>query len=127
MAIAMTFDDGPNPHATPKLLDLLDQLNLRVTFFVLGERVKANPAILKRIAARHEIGNHTWSHKAFACLSDEKIREELRTTHKAIEEASGVTPRCNARCAFRNVDWSASSASSREPSLLTQNPKIWPE
>jgi hypothetical protein len=59
-------------------------------------------------------------------------RRRVRQTLCAIlnshaSSASGVTPRCSARCAFRNVDWSASSASSREPSLLTQNPKTCPE
>ncbi len=91
--IAMTFDDGPNPLTTPKLLDLLDRLDLKVTFFVLGQQVKANGAIAKRIAAKHEIGNHTWDHKGFCGLNDGQIREELNKTHKMIADTVGVEPK----------------------------------
>src|ERR1700730_1138904 len=59
-SIALTFDDGPNPAATPDLLHLLDRSNINVTFFLIGERVRKFPALAKEIAARgHTVGNHT--------------------------------------------------------------------
>ena len=60
--IALTFDDGPGPN-TGKFLDLLNQYGVKATFFVLGDQVKARPAMAKRIIQEgHEIGNHTMSH-----------------------------------------------------------------
>src|SRR5262245_35426648 len=62
-AIALTFDDGPNPAATPQLLDLLDRHEARATFFLIGRHVRACPSLTAEIAARgHTIGNHTETH-----------------------------------------------------------------
>ena len=59
--VAMTFDDGPSAKLTPKLLDLLKERNIHVTFFVLGENAVTHPEILKRaVAEGHEIANHSW-------------------------------------------------------------------
>lgn len=82
--IALTFDDGPNPATTLKLLDLLEKNGVAATFFILGERAQFAKAVLKRMAEsplKHEICNHSWSHKNFKKLSDEQIRdgEILRT------------------------------------------------
>jgi peptidoglycan/xylan/chitin deacetylase (PgdA/CDA1 family) len=91
--VAMTFDDGPHPKNTPKLLDLLDRLGIKATFFVLGTQVKANRGILKRIAAsQHAIGNHTWDHEVFPCVSDDKIRQVLTDTDKIISDVLGTSP-----------------------------------
>src|SRR5437867_2629105 len=62
-ALSLTFDDGPHPVHTPRLLDRLAEYGIRGTFFVIGERVAAQPAIARRIVEEgHDIGNHTWSH-----------------------------------------------------------------
>ncbi len=62
--IAITFDDGPNPYFTKKILDILDSFNVKATFFVIGKRCLEYPEILKEIKQRgHLIGNHTFSHK----------------------------------------------------------------
>jgi peptidoglycan/xylan/chitin deacetylase (PgdA/CDA1 family) len=91
--VAITFDDGPHESNTPRLLALLDRLRIKATFFVLGKMVKANRAILKRIAMRqHEIGNHTWSHKLFNCISDDEIRKELTDAEAIISEVVGTPP-----------------------------------
>ena len=96
MSIAMTFDDGPSSRTTPRLLDLLEELNLQVTFFVLGKMVKQNPGVLKNIAAakqNHEICNHSWDHPRFyykkTKLTDKEIRSQIEDTQKAIEDAGG--------------------------------------
>ena len=62
--IAFTFDDGPNPHATLKIMDILEKYNIKGTFFVLGKNVEKYPEIIKEIEKRgHTIGNHTYSHR----------------------------------------------------------------
>ena len=93
-ALAMTFDDGPHPKNTPRLLDMLKERNIKATFFLIGKNVKANPEIVQRIVAEgHEIANHTWDHKMLRSMGPEKINEELQSTQDAIVEACGITPK----------------------------------
>ena len=88
--IAMTFDDGPSAALTPKLLDILKERHMHVTFFVLGEMVKPHPEILKRaVAEGHEIGNHSWDHPDLAKKPDDKVREQLNQTKDVITAAIG--------------------------------------
>jgi peptidoglycan/xylan/chitin deacetylase (PgdA/CDA1 family) len=88
--VALTFDDGPNPAITPKLLDLLDRHNVRATFFVIGRSVRAFPTLAKDIADRgHVIGNHTDTHPALAFLSPRRIADELDRCDDAIAAAIG--------------------------------------
>lgn len=92
--IAMTYDDGPHPQNTPRLLDMLRQRNIKATFYVIGRSVNQYPHIARRIVAEgHEIGNHTWSHPNLTKLSDSAVRKELNTTRDAIVAACGVQPR----------------------------------
>jgi len=66
--VAITFDDGPNPYITPKILDLLNKHNTRATFFVVGKFCEKHPDIVKRIVREgHSIGNHSWSHTRGVC------------------------------------------------------------
>jgi len=89
--IALTFDDGPNATWTPKLLDILAAHDVRATFFLLGERAKAEPELVRRIArAGHLIGNHTWAHPNLARSSSELIQEELKRTQQALQQITGV-------------------------------------
>jgi peptidoglycan/xylan/chitin deacetylase (PgdA/CDA1 family) len=91
--IALTFDDGPNPTLTPKLLDLLATRHLKATFFVIGQNAADHPEILKRaIREGHEIGNHSWSHPNLGKMSDEAVRRELQKTEDAIVAAIGKKP-----------------------------------
>jgi peptidoglycan/xylan/chitin deacetylase (PgdA/CDA1 family) len=93
-SMALTFDDGPNPAATPQLLDLLARYEAKVTFFLIGRHVRAFPKIAKEIAARgHSIGNHTESHPSLALLSSVRIAQELDCCDQAIAEATSVTSR----------------------------------
>lgn len=91
--LAMTFDDGPHPVNTPKLLDLLKERNIKATFFLVGERVKMHPEIVRRILAEgHEVANHTWTHPSLVSISDEKIRSEFQRTADAIWDAAQYRP-----------------------------------
>jgi peptidoglycan/xylan/chitin deacetylase (PgdA/CDA1 family) len=98
--MALTFDDGPNPAVTPKLLELLARHNTRATFFLIGRHVSAFPALAKEIAVRgHLIGNHTNTHPALTFLSPQRIGEELDLCDGAIEAATG-RPTCWMRPPF---------------------------
>lgn len=92
--VAMTFDDGPHPRNTPRLLDMLRERNIKATFYVIGRNVDMYPEIVRRIVAEgHEIGNHTYTHRNLTKLSDDSVREELTKTRDAIAKAAGVQPR----------------------------------
>ena len=88
--IAITFDDGPNAVLTPRLLDILKQRNIKATFFVLGELVQEHPEIVQRaIAEGHEVGNHSWDHKALNKLGEGGLQHELADTSAEITKAAG--------------------------------------
>lgn len=92
--LALTFDDGPHPANTPRLLDLLKQRNVKATFYVVGTNAKRYPEIMRRIVAEgHEIGNHTVTHPNLSKMSADGVRNELRVCHDAIVSATGVAPR----------------------------------
>jgi peptidoglycan/xylan/chitin deacetylase (PgdA/CDA1 family) len=91
--IALTFDDGPNPTLTPKLLDLLAAHRMKATFFVVGQNAADHPDILRRaVREGHEIANHSWSHPNLGKMSDEAVRRELQKTDDAIFAAIGKRP-----------------------------------
>jgi peptidoglycan-N-acetylglucosamine deacetylase len=81
--LAMTFDDGPHPSLTPKLLDILKQRNIKCTFFVIGKNAQMYPNIIRRmIAEGHEVANHTWTHCSLTSRSDAQIRTELKQSRQ---------------------------------------------
>jgi peptidoglycan-N-acetylglucosamine deacetylase len=87
--VVLTFDDGPDPRYTPRILDVLAAENIRAVFFVLGERVEApgGLALVRRAAAEgHLIGNHTFSHPNLTTLSLEDVRAQIMRTHELIAE-----------------------------------------
>jgi peptidoglycan-N-acetylglucosamine deacetylase len=89
----MTFDDGPSVGNTARLLDILKQRNIKVTFFMIGPNVVAHPEIARRVLAEgHEIGNHSWTHPQLSKLSDQRVTEEISKTQEAIKNATGFTP-----------------------------------
>lgn len=86
----LTYDDGPNPAATPALLEVLARLGVRVTFFVIGGFVRECPGLVREIrAAGHLVGNHTMTHPWLAWQTERRIREELGGASAAIEDALG--------------------------------------
>ena len=92
--MALTFDDGPNPSATPQLLELLAKYGVKATFFVIGRQVRVFPALAREIVERgHEIGNHTETHPSLIWLTSAGIADELDRCDEAISSAAGVTAR----------------------------------
>jgi len=89
-AISLTFDDGPHPEHTPRLLDELDAAGIRATFFLIGERVERNRELVCRIASSgHEIGNHTWTHSEPCRTSTIEFLNEVRRTREYLEDLTG--------------------------------------
>jgi len=90
--IAITFDDGPNPEFTPKVLALLKKYNAKATFFCIGKHIEMYPEIFKSIIEQgHTIGNHTYSHStSFGFFSVEEIIEELQKTNQIIKQQIGL-------------------------------------
>jgi peptidoglycan/xylan/chitin deacetylase (PgdA/CDA1 family) len=88
--IALTFDDGPDPSTTPLILDTLRKRGVEATFFVVGRQVAENPGLLRRIVAEgHAVGNHTYGHADMSGLSAGQMRDELRSTQQAVDDALG--------------------------------------
>ncbi|MDB6137906.1 MAG: putative polysaccharide deacetylase [Verrucomicrobiaceae bacterium] len=91
--IAITFDDGPSPQNTPRLLDMLKERNIKATFFLIGKSAATWPDIVKRIVAEgHDVANHTWTHPQLTHLKEAGVLQELQSTHDAITKACGVAP-----------------------------------
>lgn len=92
--VAITFDDGPNPVQTPRLLDILAKRNIKATFYVVGQCVKEYPSVLERIVKEgHELGNHSWSHPNLGKMSDAAVKQQLQDTHDLIVKTVGVPPK----------------------------------
>lgn len=91
--IALTFDDGPNPSATPRILDALGRADVRAAFFLVGRHVEEAPEIALAIAsAGHDLGNHTYSHRHFWTLGPRASRDEVDRGAVAIADATGHAP-----------------------------------
>jgi len=94
--IALTFDDGSHEYCTTQILDALDRIDGKATFFITGYRLESenNADILRRMAAAgHQIGNHRYTHKVHSPqMSDEDFKEELIKTNEAIRKVTGTTP-----------------------------------
>ncbi|MDR0820305.1 MAG: polysaccharide deacetylase family protein [Endomicrobium sp.] len=94
--VALTFDDGPGK-ATEKILEILEEKNVKASFFMLGVSVQKNPAGAKAVAAAgHEVANHTYGHINFYAYKDkdktDKMEKELLRSENIIKEATGVEP-----------------------------------
>ncbi|MCK9858488.1 polysaccharide deacetylase family protein [Paenibacillus sp. ATY16] len=91
--VALTFDDGPDETFTPLVLDELKKAGVKATFFVVGNRIEANPDIFQRMVSEgHAIGNHSYSHPNYLKLSDEQFREEIEKTDRLIKTYIGHLP-----------------------------------
>ena len=91
--IAITFDDGPSPTQTPRLLKMLKDRGIRATFFCLGQRVAQSPEVAQQIVAEgHEIANHSWSHPLLTKMNEAAVKDQLDRAHNVIKQTTGVTP-----------------------------------
>jgi peptidoglycan/xylan/chitin deacetylase (PgdA/CDA1 family) len=130
--LALTFDDGPNPKCTPRLLDVLGEHEVKATFFMLGGRAQTEPELVRRVAAEgHLIGNHSWSHPNLARTGTQRVREELTRTSETLEQITGervkyfrppfgarrpVVFRIARELGLRVVTWNAMTSDWSEPS-----------
>jgi peptidoglycan/xylan/chitin deacetylase (PgdA/CDA1 family) len=92
--VALTFDDGPDPVATPRVLELLAERGIRATFFLIGERAERHPDVVRAIVAGgHEVGNHTWRHRNAWFLSPAAAAREITEGARILGEIAGESPR----------------------------------
>ena len=93
--IALTFDDGPDPDATPRILDLLAASGATASFFCIGQRGARHPALLRRIVAEgHSVENHSHTHpRHFAFLVGPALRRQVEDAQAALAAATGTAPR----------------------------------
>lgn len=92
--VALTFDDGPHAKLTPIVLDVLKRHQVKATFFVQGQSIKAYPEVARRaVAEGHELGNHTWGHAYLSKVSREKATDQLKRTSDIIESTTGQRPK----------------------------------
>lgn len=92
--VSLTFDDGPHEDFTPRILDILDEYNVKATFFMIGKKALKHPEIVKRVfSSGHEVANHTFSHPVSFLLSESKCRTQVKKTNDVLTELTGVKPK----------------------------------
>jgi peptidoglycan-N-acetylglucosamine deacetylase len=93
--VHLTFDDGPTPAWTPRVLELLARHRAQATFFVVGRQAAAHPELVRQAwAAGHGVGNHTWTHRRLTRLGGGALQAEVGPTSAAIQRATGAPVRC---------------------------------
>jgi cellulose synthase/poly-beta-1,6-N-acetylglucosamine synthase-like glycosyltransferase/peptidoglycan/xylan/chitin deacetylase (PgdA/CDA1 family)/spore germination protein YaaH len=91
--VALSFDDGPDPKWTPKILDVLRDKGAKGTFMLIGEEAQQNVGLMKRVVREgHEIGNHTWSHPDISEISNRQLDLELKLTERLFASKLGIQP-----------------------------------
>ncbi|HJV47426.1 MAG TPA: polysaccharide deacetylase family protein [Bacillota bacterium] len=93
-AVALTFDDVPDPRFTPQVLDLLRKYGVKATFFCVGNRAKQHPELVKQmIQEGHEIGNHTYTHPNLPKVNNDQVHDEIQKTEKVLFSIVGYKPK----------------------------------
>jgi peptidoglycan-N-acetylglucosamine deacetylase len=126
--VALTFDDGPDPAFTPRLLDTLEELDVKATFFLVGSQVKRHPTLVRRIvSAGHAVGSHSATHPDPWTVGLRTLIDDYRAGRRAVEDACGREVRL-----FRPpkgyVDAAGAVAMRRiglRPWLWTRDPEDW--
>ena len=94
MKIALTFDDGPHEKYTPEILDILNEYDIKATFFVIGVNAEICPDIISRtIREGHEIGNHTYHHNKYRDDDVNNIENEIVMTERVLYETAEYKPK----------------------------------
>jgi len=89
--VCLTFDDGPNPAYTPRILQILKEKKVRATFFLIGQHAQQHPDLVKKIyESGHELGDHTFSHVELPKVPSDKIKQEVESTRSIVESATGA-------------------------------------
>ncbi len=89
----LTFDDGPDPVYTPKILEILDHHRIQASFFLVGQQVEQHPEILHRLKlGSHTVGLHTYSHQSIRSLDKTQLATEIEQNQNAIHEVLGQRP-----------------------------------
>jgi peptidoglycan/xylan/chitin deacetylase (PgdA/CDA1 family) len=89
--VALTFDDGPDPVGTPRVMDVLAVLGWHATFFVLGDMVAAQPGLVAElIAAGHDVGVHASTHRSHRRMTPRRIVDDVRRAHDTVTAAGAV-------------------------------------
>ncbi len=92
--VALTFDDGPDPVWTPRVLDLLAARRVSASFFLVGERATRAPEVVRRIAAQgHEVASHAWTHRSLWFLGPRATESQVARTHELLTALTGDEPR----------------------------------
>ena len=118
--VALTFDDGPDPDWTPRILDILKAKQASAAFFVIGENAITQPGLLSRIIDEgHELGNHSYTHPNLALVSGRGTRLELNATQRLIEAYTGRAMRLFRAPYFGDAE--PTTADELGPALLAQN------
>jgi len=92
--LALTFDDGPDPHWTPRILDILKREHVPATFFVIGEKAIGHPELLRRMVDEgHTLGNHSYTHPDMSKVPPSWLRLELNSTQRVVEAYTGRSMR----------------------------------
>lgn len=137
--IAITFDDGPHPYLTERILDLLDEYHAKATFFMVGVNVLNYPNVAREVIDRgHEVGNHTFSHKHLYRMNEETISDELGKCENALEELCEYRPHlfrppegaintyiehCSEKSDYKLILWSIDTKDweNKDPSIIVEN------
>jgi peptidoglycan/xylan/chitin deacetylase (PgdA/CDA1 family) len=91
--IAITFDDGPHPNFTPKILAILKQYNAKATFFVVGEKAEQYPDLIRQeVAQGHNVGNHTYHHVNLTRIPTDYVPIEIKACGDVIKDITGKSP-----------------------------------
>ncbi|WFA05928.1 polysaccharide deacetylase family protein [Bacillus sp. HSf4] len=123
--IALTFDDGPNPSSTNKVLDALKKYEGHATFFVLGSRAQVYPETITRMMREgNEVGNHSWDHPLLTRLTNDKAYKEIDDTQQVIENISGHTP-TRLRPPYGGVNDSVRGLTGLSITLWDVDPEDW--
>jgi len=124
--VALTFDDGPNPDATPLILDTLREKGVRATFFILGSHAERWPELVRRISHEgHQIGNHGYFHRKLQFKSPFYVSRDIRLGIRAIKRAGAPAPRYfRAPHGFRSP-WTTPIASSYGERTVGWSLGVW--
>jgi len=123
--LALSFDDGPRPSTTLRILDILDREQVPATFFVVGNKVAGNESILRQMhQGGHEIGNHSWSHADMTELTPRQIRQQIKLTQQAIE-AAGVPAPTLFRPPYGYIDKTMQRTIPLTFALWNEDPRDW--